>query len=177
MPITASARLLPWLRFLFSSCCFCPPRPSDSARARRRPFFIDMHSAGTQRGAPPAQPLSASTPATAQMPTALPAQVGITQPGPAHPLSAARSRGSASRRPHRARPSIPPVQRHQRRPPAPCALNCCDAAAHLPGSDRRASSPPLTSTVRRCSSPGSPLRLAASARRRVAAPCPPYHPC
>ncbi len=62
------------------------------------------------------------------------------------------------------------IDRHQRRPPAPRALNCCDAAAHLPGSDRRASSPPLTSTARRCPSPGSPLRLAAPARQRVAAP-------
>ncbi len=65
----------------------------------------DIHSAGTPRGAPqppPALPLSASTPAAAPTPTALPIQVGIAPPRCTHQrLSAASAAWSLLSYPHR----------------------------------------------------------------------------
>jgi hypothetical protein len=84
---------------------------------------------------------------------------------PAHPLPAA---SAASPRPARASGWCASPARLRNAPPAPPA-----SALRSIVCDRRSSSQPLTTTARRCSSPASPPRLAAPARR----PCPPYCAC
>ncbi len=141
---------------------------TENSRARRRSFLHPDNSARTWRRLSyrrhtqrrHAMRLSSCSAAidACRTPTALPAQVSIASSCPAHPLPAASAARLAPPAPE-AGGSLPSARasRHQRRPPAPCALNCVTAAHR-----RSRSPPPLVAAPHQRCRPGLPLPLAAA---------------